>query len=226
MVIAIIAILAGMLLPALSKARAKAQQISCVNNQKQLGLYFILYTNDNSDTLPTCFGQDPYYHVLSPGLRYTWYEALIPYILNNKDYSDFWNGTGDLPKNMFCPSNEPNSVENLPETGEWETQVINGRKLTSYAYNRNFGISYVCKQVKLSRLDDPTKAALMHDGCRVDFGPEWANDKNIYGGWLNVESTPYHSGVDVWLLADGHVESPDRKSAAANFDCDSFIRSY
>src|SRR5689334_2588544 len=51
-VISIIAILAGMLLPALAKAKAKAQGIICMNNNKQLCLAWRLYSEDNNDKIP------------------------------------------------------------------------------------------------------------------------------------------------------------------------------
>ena len=51
-VIAIIAILAAILFPVFAKAREKARQISCASNEKQLGLGFIQYVQDNDEKLP------------------------------------------------------------------------------------------------------------------------------------------------------------------------------
>ena len=50
-VIAIIAILAAMLMPALSRAKCKASGIACMNNEKQLTLAWIMYADDNQDKL-------------------------------------------------------------------------------------------------------------------------------------------------------------------------------
>jgi len=51
-VIAIIAILAAMLLPALARAKAKAHQTRCLNNQKQIGLAFMMYASDSNEFFP------------------------------------------------------------------------------------------------------------------------------------------------------------------------------
>lgn len=64
-VIAIIAILASMLLPALKKARGKAQQIHCISNQKQIGVAITMYANDNDQYSP---------RLLNSGM--TWGETL------------------------------------------------------------------------------------------------------------------------------------------------------
>lgn len=69
-VIAIIAILASMLLPALSRAKVKAQNIQCVSNLKQIGLAHFMYVSDSGKTMP----------YQQPGETYDlWMKKLINY---------------------------------------------------------------------------------------------------------------------------------------------------
>ena len=104
-VIAIIAILAAMLLPALSKAREKARAISCTNNLKSITQGSILYTDDNDDMIVKSDPRVSY-------VRSYWKNQLAPYLGYSGDvyaadgkFNTTLNGQVRLKKGVFyCPS--------------------------------------------------------------------------------------------------------------------------
>ena len=107
-VIAIIAILAAMLLPALSKAKATALGTQCINNLKQWGLATQVYITDNYDLMPKEGSANPTQAQLTNPAYQAWY-TLIPEVLSLPRYVDMeWrtNDQADVGHSVWiCPSN-------------------------------------------------------------------------------------------------------------------------
>src|SRR5689334_17250942 len=94
-VVAIIAILASLLLPALAKAKTKAHGIKCMNNLKQLELAHLMYPDDNSDRLTGPGYQNP---VEANAWVYGW----LDYVPSNRDNTNIADLT-DRVRSKFAP---------------------------------------------------------------------------------------------------------------------------
>jgi len=134
-VIAIIAILAAMLLPALAKAKAKAQRTQCLSNMKQLGLGLIMLTADRQDMYPPA--------VYSSGdvtYQLTWDDYINRHIGGTASEMDLQMGVTPpekTPKTLRCPADR---IE-FPKAESW---------LNAFAARRSYSMNWAGSSFMLS----------------------------------------------------------------------------
>jgi prepilin-type N-terminal cleavage/methylation domain-containing protein/prepilin-type processing-associated H-X9-DG protein len=188
-VIAIIAILAAMLLPALAKAKARAQEAVCLSNLKQWGLADSMYVDDYNQTFPFpryqnyAASQDqdmPYWLVIPPYHNAgegddVWFNALPSYVADKPLYVWAYNVL-NFPSDktftksiLYCPTATGQGIDPADAVAQFDarTMLPGTRPLFGYGMNSkslaNENLNSVVTKLKLSMVAHPSNFVLFSD---------------------------------------------------------------
>ncbi|HEV2453944.1 MAG TPA: prepilin-type N-terminal cleavage/methylation domain-containing protein [Verrucomicrobiae bacterium] len=209
-VIAIIAIIAALLLPVLNSARAKAQQIYCLNNLRQLELTIAMYTGDNREFFPENPGAGTSLHSWVPGVM-SWDNAVQPNLQNTNTsllasgelgpYVSQCVGIFKCPSDTIPGAKGPR-VRSVSMNG-FVGDVSNIANYISGQFSHNWTRILKTSNLKLG----PANTWVLLDEC-----PDSINDSffavQMQAGtaaWTDVPAST-HNGGGGFSFADGHVE--------------------
>lgn len=170
-VIAIIAILAAILFPVFAQAREKARAISCLSNQKQIGLGLAMYIQDYDETFP----MDQYTFANYDQVR--WYDMIFPYIKNGDKFSfnNRANGAGGI---WHCPS--------FPSSQEAEYGAHLDLMPDGWApWNPNMP-----KTVSLAVIDAPSDKVIIVEKGQNEGNSSWLTFATWEGYWTSTVGDP------------------------------------
>lgn len=178
-VVAVIALVAGILLPALSRAKGAVNSLVCLNNLKEWGLATHLYASDNDDYMPP---EGP----PTPGLKLpksAWYVTL-PSLVGVPSYAEMpWrtNPHVKLGTSLFvCPANRRRATNN---------------NLFHYCLNEHIdGTGSEDRLVRLASIPAPSRLVQLFD-----------NGKRAAVAQQNNVHTNLHQGGAQFLFVDGHA---------------------
>ena len=216
-VIAIIAILAAMLLPALGKAKAKAQGIQCMNNHRQLLLAWKMYVEDNRETLP--FVKHGPYAWMGGWLDFTGNRDNWDVDYNIKQ-SILWPYCGKNPNIFKCPSDQSQvnvRGQIMPRVrtmsmlcylgGRGENRPLNWSGVT---YGNTSGEYQVYRKTSDLRDPGPAKTFVFLDEREdsINDGMFVVDMFTYPTATASIVDFPasYHGGAGGFSFADGHSE--------------------
>jgi prepilin-type N-terminal cleavage/methylation domain-containing protein/prepilin-type processing-associated H-X9-DG protein len=220
-VIAIIGILAAMILPALARAKSRAQMIVCMNDYKQLGLAWTIYFEENSDRLVNNFGTPVNNNFNAGKITNSWVNNVMDWTLSPDNIETSFVSSaklgpyvGDSAASFKCPGDTALSEPQI--AAKWTARVrsvsMNAMvgdpgNLLQGGGNMNYP-GYV-QFLKESDIPSPSSIfVFLDEHCdSIDDGYFLATGGGFTGtAWVDLPAA-YHNGAGSFSFADGHAET-------------------